>query len=134
MELSHYAVSDGRYLYFETPGRVGLFNIFTDQRALPLMIANRHEEIVRTEVQLPPEFSHLLISPRTRTNEGAARAGQVSIQMTGSGDRYTITDTLERSPTIVSNLDYPQLVHLESELENKSSRLLLFEKTDAAVR
>ena len=134
VELSHYAVSDGRYLYFETPGRVGLFNIFTDQRALPLMIANRHEEIVRTEVQLPPEFSHLLISPRTRTNEGAARAGQVSIQMTGSGDRYTITDTLERSPTIVSNLDYPQLVHLESELENKSSRLLLFEKTDAAVR
>jgi transglutaminase-like putative cysteine protease len=134
VELNHYAVSDGRYLYFETPARPGLFGIFADQRALPLLIPNRHEEVVRTEVQLPPEFSHLLIAPRTRTNETAATAGQFSITLSGSGDHFTITDTLERSPAIVSSVDYPQLVRAESELENKSSRLLLFEKDDSAVR
>jgi len=134
VELNHYAVSDGRYLYFETPAHPGLFGIYADQRALPLLISNRHEEIVRTEVQLPPEFRHLLIAPRTRIKENAASAGQYSIEISGTGEHLTITDTLERSPAIVSSTDYSQLVRVESELENKSSRLLLFENTDSAVR
>jgi len=126
VDLDHFAVADGKYLYFNLPFTPSFFT-GTDQRTLPLFISNENEKVIHTEIQLPAGFHPAGIAPR---NEKLAAPGGSWIRNVKSGkdDKFTLTDELETLPAVVSPKDYPTLLNIQSTLGRKSATLFLLER------
>jgi len=128
VEIDHYAVVDGRYMYLDLPYSLGLYPTYTDRRTLPLFIRDDRLETIRAEVGLPAGFTHLVIAPRSQTLTAPDGAGSVRVSAGVSGGAWSVTQELSALPAVVAPQDYGALLSIESTLENKSSRLLLLEK------
>jgi len=128
--LDNYAVVDGKYLYFSLPFTPSLVQLpGSDRRALPLMLSGQEATTVRTQINLPVAFRDVLISPRSQSLEAPAGGGSVRMTSSASPDgTITLTDESQTSPALISPSDYPAMVKLESQLENKSSKVFLLEK------
>jgi len=128
VEIDHYAVVDGRYLYLDLPYALNLFPTYTDRHTLPLFIKDDRRETFHAEIELPAGFRHVVIAPRSQTFTAPDGAGGVRVSAAVSGTRWSVTQELSAMPSVVSPQDYGALLSLESSLENKSSRLLLLEQ------
>jgi hypothetical protein len=128
VEIDHYAVVDGKYLYFDLPYALRLFPTYTDRHALPLMIGAARRQTIHTVIALPPGFRRVVIAPRSQDLVASGGAGRVRIAArTAEGD-WSVTQELSAEPSVVAPEDYAALLAVESALENKSSRLLLLER------
>ncbi len=127
VEIDHYAVVDGKYLYFDLPYTLNLYPTFTDHHTLPLIIRVARLETVHTDIELPPGFRRVVIAPRNQDLVAPSGAGDVRVSEKVAGGGWSVTQELSARPSIVSPEDYGALLSVESELENKSSRLLLLE-------
>ncbi len=58
-------------------------------------------------------------------------SGQVRVTSTHSGGNCVITHQFEVNPAIIPPKDYAATLHVEAELEQKSSRVFLLEKESA---
>jgi hypothetical protein len=125
VEVDHYSVVDGKYLYLDLPFTPGLFRVGADQRALPLYLRNQYEHNVRTVVELPPAFRQIVIAPQSARLPAPGGAGEAEISTSHEGSTWVITHRLKASAAILAAADYPGVLALESTLRNKSSRLLL---------
>jgi transglutaminase-like putative cysteine protease len=128
VEVDHYSVVDGKYLYLELPFSPGLFRVDADQRSLPMFLRNKHERTIRTVVQLPPAYRNLVIAPKSAVFSGPEEAGRAEISTTTADGQFTITHHFKSTPAVLAANDYPALVAIESTLRNKSSRLLLLKQ------
>jgi hypothetical protein len=127
--LDHYAVVDGKYLYFNLPFTPSLVKLpGGDQRSLPLMLSHEGTTSVRTEIELPLGFRDVLIAPRSESLDAPAGGGKVRMTSAAATGKYVLTDESETSPAVISPHDYPAMVKVESTLENKSSKVFLLEK------
>ena len=127
VDIDHYAVVDGRYLYLDLPYSLNLYPTFTDRHTLPLFIKDDRLETIRAEIGLPAEFRHVVIAPRSQNLTAPDGAGGVRVSAGVSGGAWSVTQELSAMPSVVAPQDYGALLSIESVLENKSSRLLLLE-------
>jgi transglutaminase-like putative cysteine protease len=127
--LDNYAVVDGKYLYFSLPFTPSLVQLpGGDRRSLPLMLSGGESTTVRTQINLPVAFRDVLISPHSENLDAPAGGGKVRMTSASEGGKIILTDESQTSPALISPSDYPAMVKLESQLENKSSKVFLLEK------
>ena len=79
VDIDHYAVVDGKYLYFDLPYSLRLFPTYTDRHTLPLLIRKARIESVHAEVELPAGFRHVVIAPRSEDLVAPSGAGDVHV-------------------------------------------------------
>jgi transglutaminase-like putative cysteine protease len=128
VEIDHYGVVDGKYLYFELPYSLNLFPTYTDRHTLPLIIRSARLETIRTDIELPPGFRRVVIAPGNQDLVAPSGAGAVHVSARVAGGDWSVTEDLSERPAVVYPGDYASLLGVESSLENKSSRLLLLER------
>jgi hypothetical protein len=127
VEVDHYAVVDGKYLYFDLPFSPSLFPTGADRRMLPLFLSREGERTVRTEINLPPEFRHLVIAPKTEEIEAPCGGGRARITSESGAGKYVITHDFETAPAIVPPKDYAALLKVGSTLGKKGFKTFLLE-------
>lgn len=128
VDIEHYAVVDGRYVYFDLPFTPAMLPSGADDRVLPLFIGQQSQRSIQTEIQLPPSFSKLDIAPANHELQVPNGGGTARVVSSSSTGRYRLTHQFETAPVILSPLDYPALLKVESTLEQKSARAFLLER------
>jgi transglutaminase-like putative cysteine protease len=125
--IDNYGIADGNYYYFILPSIPPLLPAGTDQRALPLLISQADKNTVRFEVDLPPDFPRVLITPKSGDfNVAGAETARLTTRATSGG--YVITDEFETAPAIISPGDYQAILKVDSALGRKSSKVFLLEQ------
>jgi hypothetical protein len=124
--VEHYAVVDGKYLYFDLPYAPSLFPIGADTRVLPLFLDTAGQSRVRTDITLPPAFQRLVIAPAGKQLR-AANAGAARVIVAAGKGKFSVTQQLELTPAIVAPADYGKLLSTESALREKSARAFLLQ-------
>ena len=124
--VDHYAVVDGKYLYFDLPFTPSLLPVGADSRSLPLLISEAGHDQINTEITLPPEFQKLIIAPLNEKLQ-AASGGTARVTIASANGKFHLTHELETVPTIIPPADYSKLLKTESTLREKSSRAFLLE-------
>ena len=119
--VDHYAVADGKYLYFDLPFTASLFPVGADTRVLPLFINYALENKINTEITLPSEFQHLIIAPLSKKLR-AAGCGEAKVTIASAGRKISLTQELETTPSIIPAGDYSKLLQTESVLREKNPR------------
>jgi transglutaminase-like putative cysteine protease len=127
VEVDKYTVVDGRYFYFDMPFTPSLFPIGSDHRTLPLFVSRRGQSTVRTEVDLPPLYPKVDISPKAGELRGPAGSGVARITSSAEAGKLVVSYDLETSPAIVDPSEYPEMLRLESILGNRAARVFLLE-------
>jgi hypothetical protein len=133
VDIDNYAVADGKYLYFDLPFTPSLFPPGADRRTLPLFLSHRSDNLVRTEIELPPAFRNLIIVPRSETLDAPAGAGRARITFADESGRCLLDHELQTAPAIVSPKEYAALLNLESTLGKKSSTIFLLQRSQPAL-
>ncbi len=128
VEIDNYAVIDGKYLYFDLPFTPSLFAPGSDSRTLPLFVSGRADKRISSEIELPPGYSRVVMSPRVQTLSAPDGSGKAQIVAHNSRGKTVIDCELLTSPAIIDPKDYTKLLDVESDLGKKSSRLFLLEK------
>jgi hypothetical protein len=123
--VDHYAVTDGKYLYFDLPFTPSLFPAGTDTRELPLFIASGGHSQVSAEIVLPPEFSRLVIAPLGK--KMAVAGSSASITAADEHGKFELTQDLDMTSAIIAPSEYPALLQTETALRAKSSRAFLLQ-------
>jgi hypothetical protein len=126
VDVDNYSVVDGKYLYFDLPFTPSLLPVGADHRALPLYIGKHSENTVRTEIELPEGFRHVVIAPRSENLDAPDGSGMARIISKQTPDKWVITYQFETDPSIIAPDDYAAMLKLESALERKSSKVFLF--------
>jgi transglutaminase-like putative cysteine protease len=127
-DVDNYSVLDGNYFYFDLPFNPSLFPAGADRRALPLFISRPSDYAVRTEIDLPPGFRHVVMAPGSETLDAPDGSGKAEITSTDSGGKWAITHEFKTAPAIIPPLDYAALLKVESVLGQKSGKVFLLEK------
>jgi hypothetical protein len=127
-DVDNYSVLDGNYFYFDLPFNPSLLPAATDRRALPLFISRSSDRAVRTEIELPPGFRHVLMAPGSETLDAPDGSGKAEITSTDSGGKWSITHEFKTAPAIIPPPDYAALLKVESTLGEKSGKVFLLEK------
>jgi transglutaminase-like putative cysteine protease len=129
VDIDNYSVVDGNYLYFDLPFTPSLLAAGADRRSLPMYISWHSENTVRTEIELPPGFRHVVIAPKSENLSEPDGGGTARITSTENAGKYVMTDDFEITPAIISPRDYSALLKVESTLGRKSSTVFLLEKS-----
>ncbi|HEX9048140.1 MAG TPA: hypothetical protein VF988_14030, partial [Verrucomicrobiae bacterium] len=124
--VDHYAVVDGKYLYFDLPFTPSLLPLGADTRELPLFIANGDDNRIRAEITLPPQFRKVVIAPAGK-KLSAANAGTAQISIAAADGKFNLDDELKTTPSIIAPADYPAVLKTESSLREKSGRAILLQ-------
>jgi transglutaminase-like putative cysteine protease len=127
-DVDNYSVLDGNYFYFDLPFKPSLFPAGADQRALPLFISHPSDYSVRTEIELPPGFRHVVMAPGSETLDAPDGSGKAEVTSTDSGGKWAITHEFKTAPAIIPPMDYAALLKVESVLGQKSGKVFLLEK------
>ncbi len=127
VELDNYGVLGGNYLYFNLPFAFSFFNIASDQRSLPLFIADNNENILRAEIGFPPGYRPTSILPKSETFT-APGGSQVRITRTVADGKCVVTDDFTAAPAVISAQNYSKLLDVQSALGEKSEKTFLLER------
>ncbi|HEV3271514.1 MAG TPA: DUF3857 domain-containing protein [Candidatus Methylacidiphilales bacterium] len=129
VELDNYAVVDGKYFYFDLPFTPSLFDLPGDsRRSLPFMLSHETTASVRTEIELPPGFRDVIISPDSENLDAPEGCGKARLSSSPEAGKFVMTDDFATLPAVISPQDYPAMLKLESDLEKKSAKVFLLEK------
>lgn len=129
VEIDNYAVADGNYLYFDLPFDVSMLPARTDQRTLPLFMSRDQERTIRTEIELPPGFTQVIIAPKNEDLKAPGGCATAQITSAGYGGKWIMVHELHVSPAVISPIDYPDMLKIESALGRRSAKAFLLEKT-----
>jgi hypothetical protein len=83
---------------------------------------------VRTEIELPPGFRHVVMAPGSETFDAPDGSGKAEITSTDGGRKWAITHEFKTAPSIIPPVDYTALMKIESALGQKSGKVFLLEK------
>ena len=127
VEMDHYGIPDGKYLYFNLPYTPTLFGTLSDQRALPLYMPDASENILRAEIQLPEGFQVTDIAPKDQKLT-APGGSQARITRTDADGKTTVTGEFELMPGVIKPKNYPALLNIQSALGSRSGTTFLLER------
>jgi len=127
IEMDHYGVADGKYLYFNLPFSPSLFSPGASERSLPFYISQSDEKIIHADIKLPSGFRQTGIVPKAK-NLVAPGGSQALITRSGADGKCEMDYQLEIVPAIVSAKDYQGMIKLQSDLSDKSSTVFLLER------
>jgi len=131
VQIDHFAVMDGNNSYFALPFSTSLFQLPGDEtRTLPLEIASQQFKNIHASISLPRGYPEIVIAPEAKTLQAPSGVGKVQRSVTQAPGHFTLDESLETTPGIVSPGDYPALRALESGLREASSSLFLVRKPD----
>ncbi|HVU33302.1 MAG TPA: DUF3857 domain-containing protein [Opitutaceae bacterium] len=128
VQIDHYAVANGRFLYLKLPFAPHLLSTGADRRVLPLWLANEDERNVHVDIQWPQSYRQIDIAPvgeRLAVPDGAG-AAQVVVSATSAD--CAVNYKFERHPAVLEPAHYPEARRIESTLANPAERMLLLEK------
>lgn len=133
LEVEKYAVRDHGFLYFELP--VALKNLFSLQsfrRENPFYSSRRTDYLCHTIIELPSEFSNIVLMPGQEEWTLPAQGGIVRIRSDvkqGQGDgkptSLAFTHELRLSPFFLEARRYADLLKIERQLAHVRSRMVL---------
>ncbi|HXB58117.1 MAG TPA: DUF3857 domain-containing protein [Candidatus Acidoferrales bacterium] len=127
VELDHYGVLDGKYLYFNLPFTPTLFDELSDQRSLPLFVSDENENILRAEIQWPEGFRETDIVPKNE-NFTAPGGSQATITKTEADGKCVVTDQFDLTPGVIKPKNYPSLLNIQAALGSRSGTTFLLER------
>jgi hypothetical protein len=127
IEMDHYGIPDGKYLYFNLPYVPTLFGTMSDQRSLPLYMPDAAENILRAEIQLPEGFQVTDIAPKNKTLS-APGGSQARITRKDADGKTTVTSEFELAPGVIKPKNYPALLDIQSALGSRSGTTFLLER------
>ncbi len=132
VRASRYAVRDGDYLYFELPQSLsGLFGLRSDTHENPFYQGRDQSVRVSTTVELPGEFSQVVLAPDPSRWQLPADGGIVRISVSNQGRegdgpvRLAITHEVDLNPFILEADRYPELVEIDKQLSHAQARTIL---------
>ncbi|HEY5043340.1 MAG TPA: DUF3857 domain-containing protein, partial [Verrucomicrobiae bacterium] len=125
--MDRYAVVDGKFLYFALPFTPSLFSAGADQRSLPFYISQGNEQIIHTEIEMPPGFHQTGIVPQAKNLVAPGGSHALVTSDTADG-KYEMEYQMETVPAIVSPKDYPAMLNLQTILDEKPSTVFLLER------
>ncbi len=130
VEVDNYAVVDGKYLYFDLPFTPSLFEyaLGGDRRTLPMLLSQEGKRSVRTEIELPPGFRGVVVSPSSQSFDAPSGVGKVRINASSTAGKFVLNDEFETSPGFIDPKDYSSMLKLESSLGKKSAKVMLLRK------
>ena len=129
VKVDNYAVVDGDHYYFGLPFVPSLHQLPEgDQRRLPLLLSEKAERSFRTEIELPPGFSQLVVTPKSESLGVPAEGGLARTLTTTEPGKIVLTDDFQTWPALIRPPDYPAVVNVESLLERKSAGVFLLDK------
>jgi transglutaminase-like putative cysteine protease len=127
VELDHYGVLDGKYLYFNLPFTASLFGGLSDQRSLPLFVSDQNENILKAEIQWPDGFHETDIAPKNQSFT-APGGSQATITKTEADGKCIVTDQFDLAPAVIKPKNYPSLLNIQSALSSRSGTTFLLER------
>jgi transglutaminase-like putative cysteine protease len=127
VEMDHYGVPDGKYLYFNLPYVPTLFGTLPDQRVLPLYMPDAGQNTLRAEIQLPEGFQVTDIAPKNKTLS-APGGSRAHITRTDANGKTTVTSEFELAPGVIKPKNYPALLDIQSALGSRSGTTFLLER------
>lgn len=127
VDVPDYGVASGKYFYFDLPFSPPFLSASTDQRSLPMFVANKSQRTVRAEIELPAGFSQTEIAPGEGTFS-APGGSKVHISKSDADGKCVLTEQFESVPAIINAADYPKLVNIQSALGQKSTTTFLLEQ------
>jgi len=126
--VDDFAVVDGDYLYFNLPYAPALFRLNSDSRTLPYFISGRTLDEARISINVPSTYGDVEIAPSGWTTELPDGGGKIAIvEQSGQGS-FQVVSSLDAEPAIVEPKDYPELLKLESSLENRAAWAVLLKR------
>ncbi|HVU35019.1 MAG TPA: DUF3857 domain-containing protein [Opitutaceae bacterium] len=128
VEIDHYGVVDGKHFYFSVPFRPSFRPVESDRRTLPLLIRRSEARTITADIKLPPAYGRYVISPVTSRWQAPGTAGDAEIVATNQPGHSVVNYRFRVNPAIVSPTDYPQMVAIESAVENRSTQLFLVDQ------
>ena len=128
MDIDNYSVVDGNYQYFDLPFTPSLFPVGSDRRALPVLISKSSQSVIRTEIEFPAGFRHVVIAPKNEQLDEPAHGGWARITSAEKAGQCVLTEEFQTAPAIIYPQDYPAMLKIESELGRKSSKVFLLER------
>jgi hypothetical protein len=127
VEVSRYAIADGKFEYFPLPVTPRLVPAPTDRRQLPFYVGWRSDERVRTEIDLPSTHRNVVISPHEESFEEPASGGTAHITTSLDHGRLILTYEMVVSPAIIPADHYEEVRTIEAALQEKSANEILLE-------
>ena len=132
VRASKYAVRDGDYLYFELPQSLsGLFGLRSDTHENPFYQGRDQSIRVSTTIELPPEFSQVVLAPDEGDWQLPADGGTVRVSVSNQGRegdgpvRLAVTHEVDLNPFILEADRYPELVEIDKQLTHAQARTIL---------
>ncbi|HTR40758.1 MAG TPA: DUF3857 domain-containing protein [Pseudomonadales bacterium] len=127
VEMDHFGIPDGKYFYFNLPYAPTLFGTLSDQRELPLYIADASENILRAEIQLPEGYQVTDIGPKNETFS-APGGSEARVIRTDTDGKITVTSQFQLMPGLIKPKNYPALLDIQSALGSRSGTTFLLQR------
>ena len=128
VDIDNYSVVDGNYQYFDLPFTPSLLPVGSDRRALPVLISKSSQSVIRTQIEFPAGFRHVVIAPKNEQLDEPAHGGRARITSVENAGQCVLTEEFQTAPAIIYPQDYPTMLKIESELGRKSSKVFLLER------
>ncbi|HEX5397826.1 MAG TPA: DUF3857 domain-containing protein [Verrucomicrobiae bacterium] len=129
--IGNYGIPEGKYFYFNAPATPQMMPVGADRRSLPMFIPQGGRNTVRVKIDLPPDYSKVLIAPKSERYAVGGETATLNTQATPGG--FVITDEFQTAPAIISPDDYQAMRRAESALDRRSSRIFLLEQNQNAT-
>lgn len=127
VDLDNYAVVDGKYLYFDLPFTPSLFGALSNQRTLPMYVADERDRIYKAEIELPVGYHATGIVPKDEKYT-APGGSLISVTQASASGKCSVTEDVQTMPGIITPQSYPGLLDIQSALGQKSGSTFLLQK------
>jgi transglutaminase-like putative cysteine protease len=131
VEIPHYGVADGKFLYLKLPPLPRLFPVSGGRRTLPFFVSCQPLQSIRVDIQLPPAYPAVAIAPESRHFSFPGAAGRVDIATGKAQARLTVDYRFSIQPAVIAPADYLWVQAIENSLEGQAARTLLLEAAPA---
>lgn len=137
LQADRYAVCDNEFMYFELP--MSLKNLFglrsSDIRENPLYLTRKYNYRSSGIIELPPEFSRVLLMPASEEWLLPNGGGKVRVRVekhdksTYGSNVITVTHEAQLDPCLLGTESYRNLLEIERELTCPQARMILLAHT-----
>ena len=128
VRVKHFAVREGKRLYFALPGTLDdLLGLRADTRENPVYWPQPRRLSITTNIIPPEGFADAALMPAPSEWFAPVAAGVVALARQVSGKALQFCYTAELTPAVIAASDYPELLDLQRRLAHPRSRMLLLE-------
>lgn len=137
VQIERYAVRDGDFLYFKLPKSLSnLFGLRSDTHENPFYYSWNSRLRISTIIELPSEFSKIVLAPQQKMWMLPASMGQVQVTISTDYDteaesespKLTLIHSVELNPSILEAESYPDLLEINRQLTHIQAGTVLLRR------